>query len=370
MSGSGVTELLRRSIQSGMWTGVAAAWGSDPKTMRTVAVGYSSIGPGRHAVACDTWFDLASLTKPLVTTSLALLALRRSLIRLDTRVGEVLTLDPARRLASVTVEQLLTHTSGLPAWHPYYAVPGTRTTDRASALFHALQIEPDSDPGLEVTYSCPGFIVMGFVLEAVLGDRLDRLFQRDVAEPFGLCSHLGYLPDPIRTTIAAGSSAPAAESATLLEMGLDSTTIPDWAHHLPDDGNARYFDGVAGNAGLFGNLFGVFTLAAQYLPDATECHLFSSREIERATRCRTTGMAQDRGLGWQLASSPVCSAGSALSPSAYGHTGFTGTSLWIDPGVPLIMVLLGHRHHPAHRGIDLHPLRRRFHTLCVEDICR
>jgi CubicO group peptidase (beta-lactamase class C family) len=96
--------------------------------------------------------------------------------------------------------------------------------------------------------------------------------------------------------------------------------------------------------------------------------LLTEDEIAAATRTRTPGLEQERGLAWQLASSPGCSAGPALAPEAFGHTGFTGTSLWIDPTRKLAMALLTNRVHPGHRSTDLHPLRRRFHQLVVDQL--
>ncbi len=133
----------------------------------------------------------------------------------------------------------------------------------------------------------------------------------------------------------------------------------------PDDGNSRFFGGVAGNAGLFGTARGVLALAWTYL-GAGE---FLDRGGDRtATADHTPGLEAARGLAWQLATSPGCSAGSALDPTAFGHTGFTGTSLWVDPTRGMAMTLLANRVHPGHRPTDLHPLRRRFHQLVVDSL--
>jgi len=88
-------------------------------------------------------------------------------------------------------------------------------------------------------------------------------------------------------------------------------------------------------------------------------------QIRLATTCHTAGLEQARGFGWQLAPTPGCSAGPALSASGFGHTGFTGPSVWVDPACDAVLVLLLHRHHPGHRNVDLHPLRRRFHSLVI-----
>jgi CubicO group peptidase (beta-lactamase class C family) len=119
---------------------------------------------------------------------------------------------------------------------------------------------------------------------------------------------------------------------------------------------------VAGNAGLFGTGPAAVRFAAEYLPGGGT--LLTGTEVATATRpAAPEASGQRRTLGWQLAVSHGSSAGPALDPSAFGHTGYTGVSIWVDPVRRLVVGLFAHRHHPAHRGIDLHPIRRRFHGL-------
>ena len=156
------------------------------------------------------------------------------------------------------------------------------------------------------------------------------------------------------------------EEDMVTNLNLDPKHVPLATSRLPDDGNARFLGGIAGNAGLFGTALAVLTLAENYLPNRET--LFSRSEILMVSHDRTRGLDANRGLGWQMATSPGCSAGSSLSRSSFGHTGFTGTSLWIDPEREMICILLTNRHHPQNRLRDLHPLRRRFHTLATTTI--
>jgi CubicO group peptidase (beta-lactamase class C family) len=135
-----------------------------------------------------------------------------------------------------------------------------------------------------------------------------------------------------------------------------------------DDGNARGLGGAAGNAGLFGTAAAVARLAAEYLPGGGV--LLTAEEAAFATACRTEGLEQARGLGWQLAASPGCSAGPSLAAEAFGHTGFSGVSVWVDPSSRAALVLLGNRLHPGGRTADLHPMRRRYHTLAIDALDR
>jgi len=356
-----VSTLLERAVAAGMVPGAAAAWGRGGEIEAHVEVGSASVRPRMVPVRPETRYDLASLTKPLVATSLFLLARRRKLLDLETRISEVLPESRGRAVGEVSVLQLLTHTGGLPAWDPLYALTGG---DPTATLPTLLGLTPAGRPGEDVVYSCPGFILFGMLLERVLGRSLSESFAEFIAKPLGLAEELCYLPDSKDGPIAGGAATPTVERALLEERGRveDVAFIPRPGSNLPDDGNSRFLGGVSGNAGLFGTCRGVFELAAEYLP--RNSRLFTEEEVALTTVNFTLRLAgQSRGLGWQLASTKGCSAGAALHPTAFGHTGFTGTSLWIDPTTELIAVLLTNRHHPEHRGIDLHPLRRRYHQL-------
>ena len=155
----------------------------------------------------------------------------------------------------------------------------------------------------------------------------------------------------------------------MAERGLAESPPPRLPEvHCCDDGHARGLGGVAGNAGLFGTAAAVARLAAEYLPGGGE--VLGADDAELATRLRTPGSGQARGLGWQLAATPGCSAGPALPPNAFGHSGFTGSSVWADPETSAVLVLLGNRLHRGALTPDLHPLRRRFNTLAAATLSR
>ncbi|MEJ2582945.1 MAG: serine hydrolase, partial [Acidobacteriota bacterium] len=163
-----------------------------------------------------------------------------------------------------------------------------------------------------------------------------------------------------------GAAHPTTEKRLITEQGWDPTLVPAWSLGQPDDGNARFLGGVAGNAGLFGTARGVRRLAAEYLPGGGS--LLTADEARQATRLHTKGLAQGRGWGWQLGSTKGASSGPALSKEAFGHNGFTGVSVWSEPRNGGVFVLLTNRNHPSQRENDLHPLRRRFHSLAASDI--
>jgi len=337
---------------------MVAGWQSktDPAPA-IVAAGRASITEAATPTTPETWFDLASLTKPLVVGTLTLLAIRDGALAPETTVGEVLPDALGFPVGSRSVRQLLTHSSGLPAWAPLYTLAG----GHAEAALGALMGLPIEEPDAHVVYSCPGFILLGMMIENIAGADLAELFSSKVAEPLGLEGEIGYRPGK-GLPLAGGATAPVAEQRLLAERGLGSDHIPAGQPGQPDDGNARFLGGVAGNAGLFGTARGVLSMAMVYLGAG---EFLTPEEIEMATADHTPGLEQRRSYGWQLAASPGCSAGPALDASAFGHTGFTGTSLWVDPTRGLAMTLLANRVHPGHRPTDLHPLRRRFHQLVL-----
>ncbi len=352
-----VNALLGRAVGAGLTPGAVAAWGrgSSPEV---VGVGRTAVGEAPAGDPRSSWYDLASLTKPLVVTTLCLLARRRGELDLDVPLQDLLEETRGRALGRVTVAELLTHTAGLPDWLPLYAL--TSNPREVAAVLAARPLEAHGQP--PVRYSCLGFILLGIALERVGGASLDRLFVEGVVEPLGLEDELGFVPGPERR-VAGGAAFASVERELTAALGEDPEKVPPAAPGRPDDGNARFLGGVAGNAGLFGSAVGVYRLTREYLPGGGE--LLRPDEAVLATRPGVADAGGVRGLGWQLAASPGCSAGPSLSGAAFGHVGFTGTSVWADPAGTPTLVLLANRHHPGHRGVDFHPLRRRFHAVAL-----
>ena len=362
-SDQNLRELLQRAIRAGSAPAAVAAWGRAGGEVSGEVVGYSTLFPERAEVSGETWFDLASLTKPLVTTTLTLLAFRSGVMTATTRVGEVLDEVRGTEVGNLDVNQLLTHTAGLPAWLPLYCLAEGRLDLLPSRLG---EVRLEGRPGEQVVYSCVGFVTLGLMLARIADQDLDSLFQREVLKVLGLEGELGFKPDLATHSLIGGAAEPAAEMGLIRDLGFDQRWIPATEHGLPDDGNARFLGGKAGNAGLFGTARGVVALASEYLPGGGS--LLSPGEATEATTLQTEGLEQGRCWGWQLGSTPGCSSGQALSEGAFGHTGFTGVSVWCDPQTKSVYVLLTNRNHPTQRGNDLHPLRRRFHALAGESL--
>lgn len=353
---------LSRCLRAGRFPGACAAWSESPlASITTVCRGVAAV-TGAHdaAVVPETVWDLASLTKPLVVTTLAMLMRREGLWDLDDPLRVVLPDAAGSAVGERSLRSLLVHTAGLPAWGPVYALAHGR---RDLALRAVLDIPLTRPQGERVEYSCLGFLLLGWALERTAGAPLDALFRRRVTRPLGLEAELGFAPQALPVGRLAGAArSPRVERELTARWGSDPATVPACAPGLPDDGNARFLGGVAGNAGLFGTARAVLRLAGEYLPGGGT--LLTHEEAAVATRRATDGAeGQHRALGWQMASSAGSSAGPTLDPGAFGHTGFTGVSIWADPVRRLVVGLFSHRHHPTHRDVDMRPIRRRLHAL-------
>ncbi|MFJ4713815.1 serine hydrolase domain-containing protein [Streptomyces sp. NPDC088785] len=331
--------LLEQGRAEGQFSGAAWSFG-DADGPRDRGWTGTRAHDGDPLDGTDLW-DLASVTKPIV--GLVVLALvERGLLGLDDTVGARLARYRDSPHADATVAQLLDHTSGLPGGVPLYRDHPTR-----DALLTALGTLPaHSAPGTRVVYSSPGFILLGLIAEAATGRRLDRLTADLVGAPLGL-SDLCFRPGP-----AARGRAVATEACP-----WRGHTVVGRVH----DENAVVLGEVAGHAGLFATLPDLERLAAALLAGGPP--LLKPDTLALMTAPRTDRLNLRRALAWQGQDAVGSPVGATFGPASYGHTGFTGTSLWIDPRAGRYAILLTNRVHPdrAERGFPA--LRRAVHDL-------
>jgi CubicO group peptidase (beta-lactamase class C family) len=344
---SRLDEFLRREIEEGSFPGASALVGSADSVLEQAAAGSASVEPVSAPAAPDTLFDLASLTKPLAAAALVHAA--GSALPLDAAPGRFLAEWKRTRFDGITIASLLTHTSGLAAWFPLYA----RGEGVAAYRRTLAELEPESRPGAAVTYSDLNFLLLAHVLETVLSAPLDLAFETLVAAPAG--SSARFLPpDPART--AATEKGDRVERGMTERLGLAYAGFREYAvRGEVHDGNAFRRGGVSANAGLFGTATDVWRLARTWLDGSRPTFVTDW----------TPDLPESRGLGWQRARG----AGSAvpeMSPDSFGHTGFTGTSVWVDPKRDRIAVLLTNRIHPVAPEANFHEVRKRFHALVWE----
>lgn len=328
------------------------------------ALGHAVVDPYRITASLGTVYDLASITKPLVTGMLCARRIENGELTLDSAVAHYLPEFDRTDRQMITVRQLLTHTSGLPAWRPLYILAEGK---RERALGVIANEGLEYKPGTQVIYSDLGFIVLGFLLERTTGKELGQLAQTEIIEPLNL-RHTFFNPAmALQTGIAACETGNAYER----ESTRSSITAEyrNWREHViwgeVHDGNSYFLGGVAGHAGLFSTATETQLLAAQFLQGQSQL-LSAATCAQLFPKNMTEGLNEARSISWQLAATPQSAAGSALPPNSFGHSGFTGTSCWIDPEHERVFILLTNRTH-AHPlpFININSVRREFHSLAT-----
>lgn len=340
-----INDYLRREIDLGSFPGAAWIVGTHERVIASDALGLAVAVPLRIPARLDTIWDCASITKPLVTTVLALQGVAEGKFALDDAVPEL----PWR----VTYRQLLSHSSGLVAWLPMYAFP-----DRIAAI---VERGRECEPGTRVTYSDLNFALLHRAIEREFGDFIRAANERVLA-PLGISeSAMFNPPKQLMPRIAATEWAQRIEKGMTLDRKLTFDGFRTglmWGE--PNDGNSYHHGGSVGTAGLFGTVEAVYRLARAW----ANAELLPRELVDEATRNQTEGLGDARGLGWHLADGT--DSADALSRRAYGHTGFTGTSVWIDPEKDRILVLLTNRVHPCAAPIPMQKIRGRFAELGLE----
>ncbi|MFC5829142.1 serine hydrolase domain-containing protein [Nonomuraea insulae] len=344
-----VRRLLARARDEGEFSGAAWAYGgsSGPVEQGTLGTLSRDGGPAGE----DTLWDLASVTKPIV--GLAVMALVESgELTLDDPVAFHLPEYAGTDKAGVTVSELLTHTSRIPGQQPLYRRCATRE-ELLDALVH-LPLREER----RVEYSSQGFMILGMIAESAAGSPLDHLVRERVTAPLAMDGTRFLLPERDHARAAATEDCP-----------WRGRVVQGTVH----DENAEVLGGVAGHAGLFGTVADLAGLG-RWLCRGGGGGLGGSgsaggggplapRTLAVMTGTRTGG----RALAWQAHQPPLSSGGDLLTASAYGHNGFTGTSLWVDPELDFFAVLLTNRVHPARTSDAIARIRRTFHNVAVTE---
>jgi serine-type D-Ala-D-Ala carboxypeptidase len=342
-------ELLNRSIAQRAFPTASVAVTHQGRLVCLKAFGHFLYEPETPETTTASIFDLASLTKVVATTSMAMILYERGLLDLEmpllSIVPEFKADDPRR--PDVTLRMLLAHSSGLPAYEKLFL----RARDRDELLSAAFRLPLKYDPGSTVEYSDIGFIILGVALERLAQDALDHFCRQEVFGPLGMA----------RTTFDPplhwwSAIPPTADDKTFRERIIQGEV---------QDENASVMEGVAGHAGLFATAEDLAIFAHAMLqrgapivrPDTLA--LFARRESS------PTGTS--RALGWDTPSTPSQS-GKYFSPQSFGHLGYTGTSLWIDPQRQLSITLLTNRTWPDCNNEAIKQIRPAFHDAVVEAI--
>jgi CubicO group peptidase (beta-lactamase class C family) len=342
-----VQQILHEAIAERAFPGAALVVSRRGDVVLEAYSGAFSYDSDGVPVSAETIYDLASLTKVLGTTPLCMKLFEAGKLRLDEPVNSVIpefTGDEGRP-ERVTFRHLLAHSSGLPAHRKYYE----HAHHADQVLQQVFETLLEADPGERAEYSDIGFILLGVAIERVMGAKLDVLAQREIFTPLGVSccygplTHVHHVP-------------PTLEAVDFRDRRICGQV---------NDENAWVMGGVAGHAGVFGTARDVDTFAQMMLRGGDP--LFKAETVEIFTTRQSSPQGTSRALGWDTPSHPSQS-GRYLSPRSYGHLGYTGTSLWIDPERDLAITLLTNRTYPDNTSQKIKQYRPRVHDAVIESI--
>ncbi len=344
---SRIDPLVAAGIQHGNMSGCVVLIGRREGIVFEHAYGNRCVEPQKEPMTTDTLFDMASLTKPLATATSVMILLERGQIRLQDKVAKFFPEFATKGKENITVEQLLVHSSGI--------LPDNPLSDYSdgwnSAKPKICDLDLTTDPGTRFKYSDVNFILLGKIVETAAGKPENEFVQQEIYDNLGM-RDTGYLP------------------SDALKARAETTEKRDgkWLKGEVHDPRAAKMGGVAGHAGLFSTAQDLAIYAQMMLQDGLygDVRILSPAAIEQMTRPRDIG-GHLRGLGWDKQSGYSRNRGELMSSRAFGHGGFTGTSLWIDPQLDLYVIFLGDRLHPDGVG-EVNDLAGRIGTIACAAI--
>lgn len=363
-----ISQFLQSRIDAGDFPSAVYLVAEKGEIMFQDALGFAVVEPERIEATVDTIYDLASLTKPLVTGLIISKLVESGELDPNERIGDLLNDFYTSPHAETTVNRLMMHISGLPAWKPLYLL-----VDHPEEIGVEIARSLPAEQQEVVTYSDLNFLALMLVAEHLQETSFDEIATESIIEPLGLVETFFNPPVELKARIAASEKGNEYEKQTCVDLGyLKKYDAPSvirehqiWGE--VHDGNAYFMRGVAGHAGLFSTAAEVFKIAQQFLPSYTTLLKPETCDLFRTNF--TKGLNEDRSYSFQLASTEGSTAGSRMSPESFGHNGFTGTSLWIDPVKERVFVLLTNRTHDhALPFVNINSVRRRFHDLSVDQL--
>ncbi len=349
MNVQAVSTLIEKQIAEKVVPGAVVAILEKDRILYHAAFGQRIITPKQAPMLNDTLFDLASLTKPIVIGTLTMQLVESDKLELGETVQTYL---PEFTHPDITCRDLLTHTSGLPAWKPLYI----ETTSPENVVEHLGKMPLESEPGEKVTYSCLGYILMGKLLTAITEKPLDTLAYEGIFDPLGM-NRTCYNPSSQFQDNCAATEDSNSFERRMIDSGQHGRYYKghNWREGViigeVHDENANYLGGVSGNAGLFSNARDLITFCQMLLHGGNA--FLSTKSIQAFAMPQTpNGVTEQRSIGWHI-----------LSDGAMYHTGFTGTSIRIDLEMGIAAILLTNRVHPDAQRTGIMECRNQFHRI-------
>lgn len=339
-----VLDFLQREIQLNHIPGAVIYVSHQGECVLEEAIGNAVVLPNKEPMAVNTVFDLASLTKLVATLPSILTLVEKGTLHLDDRVSHFLPDFERYGKSSITIKHLLTHTSGLPA-HREYFLENLSTEQILKRIYDEQLVAPI---GEKVIYSDLGFITLYKLVETVTNESFQDYVKREIFDKLEM-TETAFNPTFERSRYAATEY---------------SEKLNDYKHGIVHDDNTESMGGISGHAGLFSTVHDLskFTRMIENNGMYKEERVLSKASIELSRKNFTAFSHEYRGLGWILKSPTHSSCGDLFSASSYGHTGFTGTSIWFDPEIMLHVILLTNRVHFGRKDHILR-LRPRLHNI-------
>jgi uncharacterized protein YbbC (DUF1343 family) len=366
----GIEAVVLEEIEQKKLPGAVVLVGRGDRILYQKAIGRRALVPAPEPMTLDTIFDLASLTKVVVTATAMTMLLEDGKVRLNDRVATFIPGFERYGKADITVRHLLTHLSGLrpdvdlaDAWTGY---------DTAISL--AMEEVPVSSPGTRFVYSDINFFLLGEIVRRVSGKPLDEFAQERIFRPLGMKDTMFTPPASLAGRIAPTERCSAVgwpcdlSPAATMSAGGDTSRM--MLRGIVHDPTARRMGGVAGHAGLFGTAADLSVFCRMLLAGGSYrgARILSPLAVTKMTAPATAAEERSiRSLGWDMDSAFSSNRGELLPLGSFGHTGFTGTSLWLDPATGLYIVFLSNRLHPDGKG-DVTPLRARVSTIAASAV--
>ncbi len=350
-----IETLVDAEIAGGSFPGIVLLVSKNGKIVFSLVKGNRQVKPEQEEMTEDTIFDLASLTKPLATALLTLLVCGQQRISLDESIGTFIP-EIAPESSSITLGQLLVHIGGLPPVPEIYmAFPDPRKIEYDRAVKILLAVKPEKPPGREAVYSCTGYLLLGQFLRRATGARLQELFAQLIAAPCRLADTMFNPPVVLWGRTATTEHCPWRKR---------------WIRGQVHDENSYCLGGEGGNAGLFSTARSVLRMLSMFETGGVVngAQLIAPDQVRMMSTCFTEGLGLRRSIGFYMHDEDAPS-GPLFSRNSFGHTGFTGTSVWLEPEKKLTVVALTNRVHLGREQTEdkIKEFRKKLHTAVYQN---
>lgn len=356
-----IKNYLLNEVEKGTFPGFCYLIGTKDKIIEFDYGGYRSLIPHKKEAIPECIYDLASLTKPIATASLFVKLQEDKIINFNDKISKYFPQFKQIDKEDITILDLLIHTSGFQGWFPLYL----KADNLTEAINLIASFPLAHKPGNKVIYSCLGYIILTAILEKITAQNIQFLFNKLIRSKLNLSSTF-FNPDKnLKSSIAPTENHNNYEKKLSEELNLNFNKYRNyliWGE--VHDSNCYFLGGLTGNSGLFSNIFDLYEIAKLFI---TPSSLFSDETLQLFYKNFTPFDNEHRSIGWKLASSSDSPA-KFLSPFSIGHSGFTGTSLWIEPSEKNIYILLTNRIHPEVNNVNMNDIRQSFHKLSKEKI--